>query len=64
MRVTSTMELGGPFQASPFTSTHVDLGRVGVGGPSLPVFSFSGNFVKFQPEKYDFNLYKGFFMEK
>ncbi len=51
MRVTSIMELGGPFQASPFTRTHVDLDRVGVGGPSLPVFFFSGNFVKFQTWK-------------
>jgi hypothetical protein len=27
-------------------------------------FIFGRNFAKFQPEKYDFNLYKGFFMEK
>jgi hypothetical protein len=30
-------------------------------GPSHPVFFFSGNFVKFQPEKYDFNLKKIWF---
>jgi hypothetical protein len=28
-------------------------------------FPFLGwNYAKFRPEKYDFNLYKGFFMEK
>jgi hypothetical protein len=31
---------------------------------SLPVFMFWRNFAKFRPEKYDFDLYKGFFMEK
>jgi molybdate-binding protein len=29
-----------------------------------PVFCFGQNFAKFQPEKYDFAVYKRFFMEK
>ncbi len=28
------------------------------------VFFWGRNFARFQPEKYDFKLYKGFFMEK
>jgi hypothetical protein len=30
----------------------------------VPVFMFWRNFAKFRPQKYDFDLYKGFFMEK
>ncbi len=30
----------------------------------LAKFSITNHFAKFRPENYDFNVYKGFFMEK
>jgi hypothetical protein len=35
-----------------------------IAGVTRPVISLGRNFVKFQPEKYDFHLYKSIFMEK